>query len=39
MADHVEKGVQVMKALDEALKHQVKGIFRGGRRRFEKEVL
>lgn len=36
-ADHVEKGVQVMKTLEEALKHQVKGIFRGTRRRFEKE--
>jgi len=38
-ADHVEKGVMVMKSLDAALKHQVKGIFRGSRRRFEKEVL
>lgn len=34
-ADHVEKGVQTMKALDEALKHEAKGIFRGSRRRFE----
>jgi AMP nucleosidase len=34
-AEHVEKGVQVMKALDEALKHEAKGIFRGSRRRFE----
>ncbi len=38
-ADHVEKGIKVMKGLDEALKYQVKGIFRGSRRRFEKEVL
>jgi AMP nucleosidase len=34
-ADHVEKGVKVMKALDEALKHEAKGVFRGSRRRFE----
>ncbi|MCB1111718.1 MAG: AMP nucleosidase [Chlamydiales bacterium] len=33
--DHVEKGVRVMEALDEALKHQAKGVFRGARRRFE----
>ena len=33
--DHVEKGVMIMKALDEALKHEVRGIFRGNRRRFE----
>lgn len=33
--DHVEKGVLVMKALDEALKKEAKGIFRGNRRRFE----
>lgn len=39
-ADHVEKGIKAMKELDEALKSQVKGIFRGSRRRFEKkEVL
>jgi AMP nucleosidase len=34
-ADHVEKGVKVMQALDVALKKQVKGVFRGTRRRFE----
>lgn len=33
--DHVEKGVKVMKALDIALKKEVKGVFRGSRRRFE----
>lgn len=33
-ADHVQKGVQVLKDLDEALKHHVKGVFRGSRRRF-----
>lgn len=35
-SDHVEKGVKVMKALDVALQHQTKGVFRGSRRRFEK---
>lgn len=35
MAAHVEYGVKVMIALDEALKRQAKGIFRGSRRRFE----
>lgn len=34
-ADHVEKGVKVMKALDIAFKKEAKGIFRGSRRRFE----
>lgn len=34
-ADHVDKGVKVMKDLDIALKKEVKGIFRGSRRRFE----
>lgn len=34
-ADHVEKGVKVMQQLDDALKHQAKGVFRGSRRRFE----
>lgn len=33
--DHVEIGVKVMNALDESIKHQPKGIFRGARRRFE----
>lgn len=34
-ADHVEKGVKMMKALDVALKTEARGIFRGSRRRFE----
>jgi AMP nucleosidase len=34
-AEHVEKGVKVLHALDEALKHQAKGVFRGSRKRFE----
>ena len=34
-ADHVEKGVSILNALKEALKHQAKGVFRGSRRRFE----
>ncbi len=33
--EHVEKGVKVMIALDEALKKEAKGVFRGSRRRFE----
>lgn len=37
--DHVEKGVKIMHALDEALKHEAKGIFRGSRRRFENTIL
>lgn len=37
--DHVEKGVMIMKALDKALKHEVHGIFRGSRRRFESTLL
>lgn len=36
--EHVEKGVKVMAALDEALKHEAKGIFRGSRKRFEKTL-
>lgn len=36
-ANHVETGVMVIKELTEALKHQAKGVFRGFRRRFEKE--
>lgn len=32
---HVEDGVSVMKELDESIKHQAKGVFRGHRRRFE----
>lgn len=34
--EHVELGVQMIKELQEALKHQVKGAYRGNRRRFEK---
>lgn len=34
-ADHVEKGVEVLTMLDESLKTQRKGVFRGIRRRFE----
>jgi AMP nucleosidase len=37
-ADHVEKGVLVMQALDTALKKEAKGIFRGPRKRFENKV-
>jgi len=37
-AEHVELGISAMEALDEALKHQVKGVFRGSRRRFEKNA-
>jgi AMP nucleosidase len=33
--EHVEYGVKIMEALDEALKHEAKGIFRGSRKRFE----
>jgi AMP nucleosidase len=36
-AEHVEKGVKVMRALDEALKHDARGIFRGSRKRFENQ--
>lgn len=36
--EHVEKGVNVMRDLNEALKNQAKGVFRGSRRRYEKEV-
>ncbi|CRX37709.1 AMP nucleosidase [Estrella lausannensis] len=35
--EHVETGVEVAKELDEAFKHQAKGVYRGFRRRFEKE--
>jgi AMP nucleosidase len=34
-ADHVEKGVKTIIQLKEAIKHQVKGVFRGSRRKFE----
>lgn len=33
---HVEMGVKILKELDQAIKHQAKGVFRGSRRRFEK---
>lgn len=36
--DHVEKGVTIMKALDVAYAHEVKGVFRGNRRHFENTV-
>lgn len=36
--DHVEKGISILKHLDEALKHQAKGVFRGSRRRFEQTI-
>lgn len=34
-AEHVEKGVRIMNALDKALSKQAKGIFRGIRSRFQ----
>lgn len=37
-AEHVEKGVLVIQAIEEAISQQAKGIFRGRRRRFEQEV-
>lgn len=37
-SDHVEKGVRVLQKLDEALKHQEKGVYRGTRKRFERLV-
>lgn len=36
--DHVEKGVKIIAALDQALKVEAKGIFRGSRRRFENTI-
>ncbi len=33
--EHVEKGVRIMGSIDEALKKEAKGIFRGSRKRFE----
>jgi AMP nucleosidase len=35
-ADHVEKGVMILKELEMAIRQQAKGVFRGSRRRFEK---
>lgn len=37
-AEHVEKGIKVMKSLDVALSKQAKGIFRGSRSRFTKTL-
>lgn len=34
-AEHVNKGVEVIKILDDHLKHNAKGVYRGTRRRFE----
>lgn len=36
--EHVEKGVEVLKSVDQSLKEHAKGAFRGQRRRFEKMV-
>jgi AMP nucleosidase len=36
--EHIEKGIKIMKALDAALKKDVKGVFRGTRRRFENTI-
>lgn len=36
--DHVEKGVQILQKLDESITHQPKGVFRGSRKRFEKQM-
>jgi AMP nucleosidase len=33
--DHVEKGVKIMRAFDEQLAFESKGVFRGARKRFE----
>lgn len=35
--DHVEKGVKALKLLQEEIKKQPKGVFRGNRKRFEAE--
>lgn len=35
-ADHVENGVKIMMSLDDILKQEAKGFFRGSRKRFEK---
>lgn len=35
---HVEMGVKIMQELNEAIKHQAKGVFRGSRRRFEQNM-
>lgn len=36
--NHVEMGVKIMNRLNEAIKHQEKGVFRGSRRQLEKEL-
>ena len=35
---HVEDGVKIIKEVQEAIKHQAKGVFRGHRRRFETDA-
>lgn len=35
MRGHIQKGTMIIHELDEAFKHQAKGVFRGARRRFE----
>lgn len=35
-ADHVEKGVAIIRELEEAIHKQAKGVFRGSRKKFEK---
>lgn len=35
--EHVELGVKTLRTLEESIKHQAKGVFRGSRRRFEKK--
>ncbi len=36
--EHVEKGIAIMEALDQAILHHPKGIFRGERRRFQQTI-
>ncbi len=36
-ADHVEKGIKILRALHKAISKQAKGVFRGIRRRFEQK--
>ena len=36
-SNHVELGVKIIRALDEAIQHESKGIYRGYRRRFESQ--
>lgn len=37
-AEHVEKGIKVMSALDKALLKDAKGVYRGNRKRFKKSL-